>query len=600
MQFEKIQLNAPHLTLWLSEDKGLVFHQGQKELSQIEPISIALLIALDEGLTNEQAIIELQQHSNLSKEQLKPSLEQVKVLFKNTQEQRTYADGLYPELQNHIIQQPQQHAFCVKVASATFAITCDDERLLSEIKALLAPIQITTPNEVQFAIEIAIYKGNYLLISNDIVVEEGLKQNQVIPVFIDRLQILAYQHSDYCFGFHGAALTTMDYRLRVNDGGARECDGAGKYSCETESRHSRLVRETTSEASEQKNMDPRIGSGILLRSTSSVPGVVREEDGEERGNDDEGAPSSSFLVPSSSSLSPSSLAPNSSCPSVTILLPGVSGAGKSTLTAELSKQNFSVYSDEIIALNNDFNLTTLALPMAIKSGSWQHIAKLYPEIVDQPEWHRVDGRILKYIWPEQIAGMDYRLRGNDGEECGNDEEERGNDGEECGNGEEERGNDNGGNCHSQLVRETTSEALSSHSQLVRETTSEALSSHSVIDTDSSNEAQLKGIDSDLRQEEVDGAPSSSFLVPNTLDEVPNTSTFLLSPNYQKEATPNATQLSVVETIALVTNGGYQLGVELTPDRVDQLIQYCEKISAYQMTYANSEQAQQLVEQLCKQ
>ncbi|WNC69637.1 hypothetical protein RI845_05675 [Thalassotalea nanhaiensis] len=472
MSFKKVQLNAPHLTLWLSEDNGLLFHEGKKELSQIEPISIALLMALDEGLTNEQALIELQQYSSLSKEQLKPSLAQVKALFKKTEEQHTYADGLYPELQSHLNQQPEPDSFCLKVANATFAITSDDEDLLNEIKELLAPVQIIAPNEVHFAIDIEIYKGNYLLVSNDIVVEEGLAQNQVMPVFIDRLQILAYQHSDYCFGFHGAALTNCHFRPEL-------VSGSLEATSEAEVRHSRLVRETTSEAEsrhsvlvtetindfESKNMDPR----------------MREEDDE--------------TVPSSST---------------TILLPGVSGAGKSTLTAELSTQNFAVYSDEIIALNDDFNLIGLSLPMAIKSGSWQHIANLYPELNTQPEWHRVDGRILKYIWPAHIA---------------------------------------------------------------------------------------EHTESDIHQE--NGEPSSSL--PELVSGSISTShkTLLINPSYSKNASPKATKLSVTHTIALVTNGGYQLGVELTEERVEQLIRFCEQISAYQITYSSSEHAQQLVDQICE-
>ncbi|WOH38997.1 hypothetical protein RI844_07185 [Thalassotalea fonticola] len=494
MQFEKIQLNAPHLTLWLSENKGLVFHQGQKTLLQIEPISIALLIALDEGLTNQQAVIELQQHSNLTEQQLTQSLEQVKPLFKNTEGERSYADGLYPELQNHISQQPQQHSFCLTVANATFAITSDDEGLLNEIKALLTPIEITAPEEVHFAIHIEIYKGNYLLVSNDIVVEEGLSQQQVMPVFIDRLQILAYQHSDYCFGFHGAALTNRHSQ-------AQPC-------------HSRLVRESTSEASEN----------------------------------------------------------------TTILLPGVSGAGKSTLTAELSRQDFSVYSDEIIALNNDFNLTTLALPMAIKSGSWQHIAKLYPEIKSQPEWHRVDGRILKYIWPEHIAEkteMDYRLRGNDEDEG-------------CGNDEEDNRHSLATNSHSQVTN-CHSQAPSRHSRLVRESTSEA--------------QEPKSMDPRMREDDAKDTRHSGDVMPNSFGHRESTETtnktFLISPKFNKDATPKATKLTIIDTLKLVTEGGYQLGVELTEDRVEQLIDFCEHIQAYQITYASSEQAQHLINNLVR-
>ncbi|KGJ94214.1 hypothetical protein [Thalassotalea sp. ND16A] len=406
MPFEKVNLNTPHLTLWLSSEQGLVFHQGQKSLSQLEPITIAILIALDEGLTDEQAIVELQQYSKLTTQQITPALAQVKALFDNSQEPRTYADGRYPELKPHHSQSVKKQDFCIQVANSTFVIQCANKTLEQDIQALLQPIQIKTEQlanqqRIDFIFEVKIEQGQYQLYSNNLLVEQDLKQNQVVPILIDRLQILSYQQSNYCFGFHGAAL---------------------------KNEHN------------------------------------------------------------------------------TILLPGVSGAGKSTLTAELSKQNFQVYSDEIIALDNNFTLTSLALPMAIKSGSWQHIAELYPEIEKQKQWHRIDGRILKYIWPEHIAQNE--VFGDDlGLACAIEN----------------------GACHTNTT----------------------------------------------------------------------TQTLLLSPKYDKRATPKATKLTVSDTLKLVTEGGYQLGVELNEHTIEKLLDYCQHISTYQITYATSEQADNLVTALCQ-
>ncbi|MEW6996632.1 hypothetical protein AADZ86_02840 [Colwelliaceae bacterium BS250] len=473
MQIEKVNLNIQHLSIWLTATQGLVFHQGHKSLYMLEPLSLALLFALDEGINEQQTIAELQQHSPLTSEQIAPSLKQVKALMVNNQIERTYADGLYPELQGHLPQHAKADDFTIKVANSTFAITCQDKQLLKHITDLLAPIALQNEQneqneqgqenpvnqtiEVDFLLEIEHQNNIYTLYSNDQAVEENLSQNQVMPVLIDRLQILGYQQSDYTFGFHGAALTkaiskSKDPDLRQDDEG-------------DSSRHSVLDTESPSEAQKQE---------------------------------------------------------------ITLLLPGVSGAGKSTLTAELSKLNYQVYSDEIIAINNDLSLNVLALPMAIKSGSWQHIAKLYPEIETQPEWHRIDGRILKYIWPEQIAKPKSNEKNNNNGAENND-------------------------CRGEFI-------------------------HLKADTATTDEI-------------------SHNLQPGVNHLTPNNKTLLISPKYQANTKPQTTPLSIIDTIALVTDGGYQLGAELTEHRVGQLIEFCKSISAYQITYANSEQSLAIIKQL---
>ena len=43
------------------------------------------------------------------------------------------------------------------------------------------------------------------------------------------------------------------------------------------------------------------------------------------------------------------------------------------------------------------------LPIAIKSGSWDLLSKHYPELNESPEFLRLDGRRLKYIWPPSFS-----------------------------------------------------------------------------------------------------------------------------------------------------------------------------------------------------
>lgn len=457
-QLQQLPLYTEHLSLWLSDEQGLVFHHGLKSLFKLEPLSLALFIALDEGNNKQQTLKQIEQYSGLTEQQILPSFAQVSPLFKYQEVERSYKDGAYPELQSHFKQTPLKTDFIVQVAQSSFAISCVDDALFKQIKELLQPIQVCISSladeEVDFRFEIEQEKDStFSLYSNDMQVESNLTLKQVMPVFIDRLQILAYQQSDYCFGFHGGALVKKDPDLRQDD-----------------DEITRLSREG---GNPQDNHDEITRRSFLSR---------RSREG---GN------------------------PQDNHTNKTILLPGVSGAGKSTLTAELSVRGYQVYSDEIIALNNQLNLTAIILPMAIKSGSWQLTESLYPEIANQTEWHRTDGRILKYIWPKQSVDL-YEEQTN---QCDNQES----------------------------VIEPTTENLADHK--------------------------------------------------NTL---------LLSPKFDAGASPKATKLSIIDTLTLVTEGGYQLGVELSHERVEQLLHFCEQISAYQITYASSEQALSLMDELCQQ
>ncbi|TLU64873.1 hypothetical protein FE810_10480 [Thalassotalea litorea] len=85
-----------------------------------------------------------------------------------------------------------------------------------------------------------------------------------------------------------------------------------------------------------------------------------------------------------------------------LLLPGKSGVGKSTLTAYLATKGYQVCSDEMIVLDDDFNVLNLPAPLAIKSGAWSVLQAYYPQLAEQPVWQHKDGRKLKYVWPQSM------------------------------------------------------------------------------------------------------------------------------------------------------------------------------------------------------
>lgn len=84
------------------------------------------------------------------------------------------------------------------------------------------------------------------------------------------------------------------------------------------------------------------------------------------------------------------------------LFPGESGRGKSTLCCALHQSVNGIYSDEYIVLNREHQLLEIYLPLAIKRGSWQHLALAHPELIKAREWRRTDGRQIKYIWPTRL------------------------------------------------------------------------------------------------------------------------------------------------------------------------------------------------------
>jgi len=230
---------------------------------------------------------------------LDPIYHEIQNLFVEQQNQTTYLDGRYPEFEvstKQLTSINNTNVAYFQVADTIFSIDTKDETLFTAIMKLLEP-QRCISEKADFVLSIAKSESTYQLFSNGLVVEKDLGFKHVMPVIIERIQILSFQKSDYTCCLHGVAVKM---------------------------------------------------------------------------------------------------------PQGTLLIPGKSGSGKSTLSAVLVNDKGSLFSDEIIAFNKDFELCILSLPIAVKSGSWKSLDIHYPNLNQLPTWHRLDGRRLKYVWPTTL------------------------------------------------------------------------------------------------------------------------------------------------------------------------------------------------------
>lgn len=300
MLVTKIGLKTKHLSLYTEEHNGLLFNHSSGCLYSLPSLSVFAVLLLDEGLSKDQVVEALSEKNTLRDDELIDFYQNVEGMLTLQTTAVRYADGQYPELtfiktkKSEVLANNIIHTY--QVADARFLILAEPE-LLQDITILLAPVQKSLKS-VDFELQIKQDTQGYYFYSNGILVEQCNTYLEVMPLIIDRLQVLAFQKSDYKFCFHGAALAT---------------------------------------------------------------------------------------------------------PTGNLLLPGESGAGKSTLSALLLDNTHQLYSDEFIALNDRFEITTIALPIAIKSGSWQVVSEKYPQLSEAKTWHRLDGRQLKYLWPSTFA-----------------------------------------------------------------------------------------------------------------------------------------------------------------------------------------------------
>ncbi|QBY03146.1 hypothetical protein E2K93_01620 [Thalassotalea sp. HSM 43] len=405
MAFQSIPLNHQNqFSLWVNNNEALLFSEQERSLAALEPLNVSLFLAIDEGLSKQQIITQIVQDSGLNADVINDSYQSIADMFDNRNYQSnangqsktiTYSDGRYPELDKPANTNVSD-AIHIRVATSYFDIECDDIDLYRAINALFQPVMAKGEDKANFALTINSSEHEYRLLANGVLVEQVPSASHMLPVLIDRLQILAYQNTVYKLVFHGAAL-------------------------------SRCIEGKTT----------------------------------------------------------------------TVLLPGVSGAGKTTLAAELSSKGFYLHSDEIIAFDQDFNIPTIDLPMAIKSGSWPHLHSQYTELAQAQEWLRIDGRRIKYVWPAQFANKEFA---------------------------------------SKKLRKTDSE----HHRI-----------------------------------------------------------YILCPEFTPKAAGRVEQLTLSQSLALMTHGGYQLGHELSRESAAELIYFFENLSSFKLTYGTSSDALQLVEDLCQ-
>lgn len=82
----------------------------------------------------------------------------------------------------------------------------------------------------------------------------------------------------------------------------------------------------------------------------------------------------------------------------TCIFPALGGSGKSTLIAALIKNGFSYLNDDVIPLLDTQELLPIPLHLCIKSGSWELLKPLYPQL-DELEVHKRNNRLVKYLPP---------------------------------------------------------------------------------------------------------------------------------------------------------------------------------------------------------
>lgn len=300
MNLTKVPLNSINLTLYIEDEQALVFHRENQSLFSISAAAITLLIALNEFEQVADAFAHVEQLTSLELSQIENIYHELTQLLKATNKQR-YIDGQYPELNTEFSANQlltKQLLKVYQVANTNFAMQSDCLLIEEECEQLFSPI-LTENHQPNFYFSIVKNKqSQYQLLCNGLTIEDNLLFAQVIPHIVDRMQIIAFQNTDFQFCFHAASLKKGDQ---------------------------------------------------------------------------------------------------------VYLLPGVSGAGKSTLSAILASKDAELFSDEMLVFDKHFNLLTLQLPIAVKSGSWQVLINDYPELENITEWYREDGRRLKYVWPKTFA-----------------------------------------------------------------------------------------------------------------------------------------------------------------------------------------------------
>jgi hypothetical protein len=86
-----------------------------------------------------------------------------------------------------------------------------------------------------------------------------------------------------------------------------------------------------------------------------------------------------------------------------ILISGAPGAGKTTLALHLMNAEFEYRADDIVLIAPDGNVTGVPFAPTVKSGAWEMVNKIYPELNDAIIHRRPDGKRVRYLKPERIV-----------------------------------------------------------------------------------------------------------------------------------------------------------------------------------------------------
>lgn len=199
-----VPLNSSNLSLYIEDEQAIVFNFSQQTIFTLAPISVSLLLALDENFDESLAVAKVAECSGLSQAQVNQSLSEVIPLFSSLAGKRSFQDGLYPELKEPRTSQEQPTSNYV-VGGTFFDIQTTHNKLADEVSLLLAPCRVDACTS-DIKISIIERDNRFDVVSNQHTVQSGLLYDQLMPELIDRLQILAFQRSDTLFCFHGAAL----------------------------------------------------------------------------------------------------------------------------------------------------------------------------------------------------------------------------------------------------------------------------------------------------------------------------------------------------------------------------------------------------------
>lgn len=82
-----------------------------------------------------------------------------------------------------------------------------------------------------------------------------------------------------------------------------------------------------------------------------------------------------------------------------LLVSGEPGAGKTTLALQLAAKGFGFGGDDIALISPDGSARGVPFAPAVKSGAWEIVGQIRPELQNLPVYRRPDGMRVKYVAP---------------------------------------------------------------------------------------------------------------------------------------------------------------------------------------------------------